>query len=253
MRNTQLASPNTCSLPAIAETIDKVGLQNFAPADQATLSILRNGKPSMSRAMKADIRGREIFHKAISQALTSLDQALNNARPLTPDIVDTIADDIIDEWGRFLQLAEIPHIVRLARRGHFGTAFYGGLSEPAIMEMIATYIDERSTLLEQLHDKEDALRASASPSHELAIAVDEVPQEDGSTLRVGRYVMQLTEQAKRRQEEWATVAKVAHTINDEAAPTPQPTAPRYLSDEELQAKARKARQEIAAIYGDNEL
>lgn len=241
------SSPASSSLPDLSRTIEAASTA-LTTHEADMLAPLRSGKKSIALRLRECADDRQFYHATIASAIQQLDTVLNNARPLSQAVINIIADDIIDQYGRFLRLADIPAIMKLARRGYFGTAFYGGLSEPAIMEMVDKFIDERTSLLERCHDREDSQRNAPVQYYEEAVEVEDVEQADGTTTKVGHIVLRLTEQAKRRQEEWATVAK-SSSISEEPTPAPQPS-PSFLSDEELRTEADRQRRELRAAYSD---
>lgn len=126
------------SFSGVRKASDCVALS--ASQQEFTLAVMAHRSESTRKQLTA----------AIALNIAALDRQLNLKNPLSEDNIDFIAEQIVDEFGNTLTMADVFLVLRNALAGMYGK-FYERLSAPDVLSWFRNYYNERFDIAEQYH------------------------------------------------------------------------------------------------------
>ena len=123
-------------------------VKTFAAVKTTTdcLALQDAGEPVL-RAIVREGNGKQL-EATIALNIAALDRFLHLKNPLSEEEIDFIAEQIVDEFGYALTLADVHLILKRAKAGQYGK-LYERLSAPDVLGWFREYYDSRLDAAEQ--------------------------------------------------------------------------------------------------------
>ena len=121
---------------------------------QDAIVLQKQGEPSLCAYKR---KGDKVFKQILATLainIAAFDRFLHLKNPLSPDECDFIAEQIVDEFGTALTLADVYLVLKDAKAGKYGK-FYERVSAPDIISWFREYFDKRLDAAYELNRQQD--------------------------------------------------------------------------------------------------
>lgn len=163
------------------------------------LALQKEGEPALQTICRQGETLRVRLTALIALNIAALDRFLNLKNPLTEEQIDFVADQIVEEFGGALTMADVHVVLRNVKAGKYGK-FYERLSAPTILDWFRQYYEARLDAAERYSLNEDA-RTYRRQGDDVLLSMGYKVGEDGRVQIDRERMAEKEEQRKRDFEE----------------------------------------------------
>lgn len=141
-------------LPALADPAKFLETYSAIKTQKDAIVLQKQGEPSLCAYKR---QGDKVFKQMLATLainIAAFDRFLHLKNPLSPEECDFIAEQIVDEFGTALTLADVYLVLKDAKAGKYGK-FYERVSAPDIISWFRDYFDKRLDAAYELNRQQD--------------------------------------------------------------------------------------------------